>query len=79
MISRSFSVNIVVPTTEVLHTALAVAKEFVSNSPDAVQSTKEALLLSQKHNFHDTFMRHVESAASTQVYKGDNIKVRIFA
>jgi enoyl-CoA hydratase/carnithine racemase len=69
----------VVPATEVLPTALAIAKELVANSPDAVQSTKEALLLSQKHNFHDTFVVHVKSSASTRVYTGDNIKVRIIS
>ncbi|KAF8224878.1 enoyl-CoA hydratase [Tricholoma matsutake] len=72
--SRFGFVNEVVPTAEVLPTALAVAKELVANSPDAVQSTKMALLLSQQHNFHNTFMKHVESSASTRVYKGYNIK-----
>jgi enoyl-CoA hydratase/carnithine racemase len=74
-----FSVNKVVPTSAVLSTALAVAKELVANSPDAVQSTKEALLLSQTHNFRDTFLAHVKSSVSTRVYKGDNIKVWIFS
>lgn len=74
-----FSVNDVVPSAEVLSTALAVAKEVVANSPDAVQSTKEALLLSQKHNFDEAFKMHVGSSVSTRVYKGDNIKVRTFS
>jgi len=64
----------VVPTSEVLSTALAIAEELVSNSPDAVLSTKEALLLSQTHNPRDTFLAHVKSPISTRVYKGDNIK-----
>ena len=71
--------NDVVPSAEVLSTALAVAKEVVANSPDAVQSTKEALLLSQKHNFDEAFKMHVGSSVSTRVYKGDNIKVRTFS
>lgn len=71
--------NYVVPTAEVLPKALAIAKEVIANSPDAVQSTKEALLLSQKHNLRDAFTTHVQSPTSTRVYKGDNIKVRIIS
>ncbi|KAG5634663.1 hypothetical protein H0H81_001212, partial [Sphagnurus paluster] len=69
-------VNQIVPPGRVLETALAVAQEIIANSPDAVQSTKEGLLLSQKHNFGDMLRAHLASAATTRVYKGQNIKVR---
>ncbi|KAG6813708.1 hypothetical protein H0H92_008115 [Tricholoma furcatifolium] len=55
--------------------ALAVAREIIANSPDAVQSTKEGLLISQKLDFHSTVLSHSASSASTRVYKGLNIKV----
>ncbi|KAF5384861.1 hypothetical protein D9615_000921 [Tricholomella constricta] len=67
-------VNQIVPPSKVLPAALAVAKQIISNSPDAVQSTKEGLLMSQQLNFHQTLLANVGSAASTRVYKGENIK-----
>ncbi|KAG6845561.1 hypothetical protein H0H87_007239 [Tephrocybe sp. NHM501043] len=67
-------VNRVVPPSEVLPTALSVAQEIIANSPDAVQSTKEGLLISQKLDFHGTLLAHAASHTSTRVYKGENIK-----
>lgn len=70
------SVNAVVPAVQLIPTALAVAKEILANSPDAVQSTKHGLLLSQKLNHSDSFTSHTWSDLSSRVYKGENIGVR---
>ncbi|KAF8902192.1 enoyl-CoA hydratase [Gymnopilus junonius] len=67
-------VNTIVPASELIRTALATAEQIVANSPDAVQSTKAALLLSQKHNFTETVLTHAWGPQSKQVYKGANIK-----
>lgn len=72
------SVNTVVPASKVLSTAISLAQQITSNSPDAVQSSKVALLLSQKHNFPETFTTHNLSPESRRVYKGANIKVSSF-
>ena len=72
------SVNTVVPGSKVLSTAISLAQQITSNSPDAVQSSKAALLLSQKHNFLETFTTHILSPESRRVYKGANIKVSSF-
>lgn len=69
------SVNTVVPGSKVLSTATSIAQQITANSPDAVQSTKVGLLLSQKHNFAETFTTHAWSPESRRVYKGANIKV----
>jgi hypothetical protein len=66
----------VVPAARLLPAALGVAKEIVSNSPDAVQSTKHGMLLSQKFNHSESFMTHIWSNLSNRVYKGENIKVQ---
>ena len=71
-----YSVNQIVPPKDLLRAALSVAQEITTNSPDAVQSSKECLLISQKQQgMHETVTEHVLSRASTRVYKGDNIKV----
>ncbi|KAF8971889.1 enoyl-CoA hydratase [Flammula alnicola] len=67
-------VNTVVPPSQVIATAVTLAKQIIANSPDAVQSTKNGLLLSQRHNFSETLIAHAWSAHSKQVYKGANIK-----
>lgn len=74
-VSTGNSVNTLVPTSQLLATALGVAKEITSNSPDAVQSTKHALLLSQQLDHHSGFMMHASSNFSNRVYQGKNIKV----
>ncbi|KAF4611565.1 hypothetical protein D9613_004394 [Agrocybe pediades] len=72
-------VNQVVPSTEqLLPAAIKLAQEIVANSPDAVQSTKYGLLLTQKHNVTDTVAAHVRSAVSKRTYGGDNIKTRAY-
>ena len=70
--------NAVVPGSKVLSTAISLAQQITANSPDAVQSSKVALLLSQKHNFSETFTTHTLSPESRRVYKGANIKVSSF-
>lgn len=72
-----YSVNQIVPASKALDAALSVAQQIIANSPDAVQSTKQGLLISQNQNFHDTLLTHVPSPISTRVYKGQNIKVRV--
>ncbi|KAF5352528.1 hypothetical protein D9756_006212 [Leucocoprinus leucothites] len=68
------SVNTLVPAAQLVPAALGIAKEITSNSPDAVQSTKHGLLLSQKLNHSESLMTHIWSNFSKRVYKGDNIK-----
>ncbi|KAF9055721.1 enoyl-CoA hydratase/carnithine racemase [Panaeolus papilionaceus] len=67
-------VNALAPARRVLPTALDMAKQIIANSPDAVQSTKRGLILTQKHNVFDTVSTHASSAESRRVYDGDNIK-----
>jgi len=67
-------VNVIVPADQVLSTAINVAKEITLNSPDAVQSTKVALLLAQKHNVEETFHTHIRSPEARRVGQGANIK-----
>lgn len=73
--SYTFSVNRVVAASEVISTAMMVAKQIIENSPDAVQATKRALLLSQKHSFEETVTAHAWSSESKRVFTGENIKV----
>ena len=69
--------NKVVPKTEVVKTALEWAKEITLNSPDSVQSTKRALVLSnQLADVEDVVVAHFRSKEMLRVYQGDNIKVR---
>lgn len=72
------SVNVIVPGSKVLSTAISLAEQITANSPDAVQSSKVALLLSQKHNFQETFTTHNLSPENRRVYRGANIKVGWF-
>ncbi|KAF5312114.1 hypothetical protein D9619_002431 [Psilocybe cf. subviscida] len=67
-------VNILAPADSVLPTALSLAQQIIANSPDAVQSTKQALLLSQGMGHNEVVHRHVWSDTSRRVYKGRNIK-----
>jgi 1,4-dihydroxy-2-naphthoyl-CoA synthase len=70
-------VNAVVPASEVISTALSFASQIIANSPDAVQSTKIGLLLSQKHTNDVTVATHVRSPETVDTYAGENIKVCI--
>lgn len=63
------------PADQVLATALAFAKEITKNSPEAVQSTKTALLMSQEHGVKEAFRTHIRSLEAKRVFDGDNIKV----
>ncbi|KAJ3775362.1 enoyl-CoA hydratase/carnithine racemase [Lentinula raphanica] len=71
---RFHFVNVLVPPSEVVPEAIRVAKSIVDNSPDAVQCTKRALLLSQNHNPEEAFIKSTFSPESSRVYKGENIK-----
>lgn len=74
-----YSVNAVVPASEVLSTALLFATRIVENSPDAVQSTKKALLLLHKYSNEETVATHVKSPESKRAFRSENIKVLPFA
>ncbi|KAF7316389.1 hypothetical protein MIND_00157700 [Mycena indigotica] len=67
-------VNIVVPPTEVVQTALALAEKITSNSPDSVQSTKVGLTLAQNHGAEVTVLLHSRSAEHRGQMMGDNVK-----
>ncbi|KAF8273837.1 enoyl-CoA hydratase/carnithine racemase [Lactarius quietus] len=57
-------VNAVVPRAQLLQTAVEWAFRITQNSPDAVQSTKRALIEAAKHGIPE----------STRAYRGENIK-----
>lgn len=73
-----YSVNAVVEKPQVLSTALDVARQITLNSPDSVQSSKEGLILAQKHHFEEAVRTHALSAVSKRLYNGQNIKVSRF-
>ena len=71
--------NKVVPKGQALAHALDWAREMVDNSPDAVQSTKRAILISLQHgNVEQATVANAWSAEARRLYKGENIKVRSF-
>ncbi|EPT03451.1 hypothetical protein FOMPIDRAFT_1142360 [Fomitopsis schrenkii] len=73
-------VNKVVPRAELLPTALAWAAEITSNSPDSVQSTKRALLLTNQFaHVEDVVAAHVRSKESKRHFAGKNIKEGLMA
>lgn len=67
-------VNIVVDKSAVVPTALDIARQMIMNSPDSVQSSKEGLVLSQKHHFEEAVQTHSMSLVSKRLYHGANIK-----
>ncbi|KAI6119714.1 ClpP/crotonase-like domain-containing protein [Pisolithus croceorrhizus] len=68
-------INIITSPTEALPTALALAHTITSNSPDAVQSTKEGLLIAQHvGNVDEAVVSHARSEASGRVWNGRNVK-----
>ncbi|OJA08881.1 hypothetical protein AZE42_01729 [Rhizopogon vesiculosus] len=69
-------VNIVVEKSAVIPTALEIARQMINNSPDSVQSSKEGLLLSQKHHFEEAVQTQSLSFVSKRLYQGENIKAR---
>ena len=73
------SVNKVVPKAEVLPTAIEWAKQLCQNSPDAVQSTKKALVLAQQlSDVEDVVVAHTRSKECLRVFAGDNIKASCY-
>jgi len=72
-------VNAVVEKSNVLSAALDVARQISSNSPDSVQSSKEGLVLAQKHHFEEAVRTHSLSAVSKRLYNGKNIKEGLIA
>lgn len=77
---RTPSVNAVVSAGDVLRTALAWAAEIARNSPDAVQSSKRALMhVADAPGVEDAFLRHVLGEESKRVYDGENIQEGINA
>jgi hypothetical protein len=70
------SVNVVVEKSAVVPTALDIARQMAINSPDSVQSSKEGLLLAQKHHFEEAVQTHALSFTSKRLYHGANIKAR---
>lgn len=70
--------NAVVENSNVLSAALDVARQITSNSPDSVQSSKEGLILAQKHHFEEAVLTHSLSAVSKRLYNGENIKASPF-
>ena len=70
------SVNAVVPKAQLLQTAIEWASRITQNSPDAVQSTKRALIEAAKHgDVEQATVAHLQSPESTRTYQGENIKV----
>lgn len=70
------SVNTVVPKAQLLQTAIEWAFRITQNSPDAVQSTKRALIEAAKHgDAEQATLAHIRSPESTRAYQGENIKV----
>jgi len=68
-------VNKVVPKGEALSHALDWSREIVENSPDAVQSTKRAIVISLQHgNVEQATVANAWSAEARRLYKGENIK-----
>ncbi|KAG8686103.1 hypothetical protein FRC08_012744 [Ceratobasidium sp. 394] len=73
-------VTTVVPPSQVLSTAIGLAKEIIANSPDAVWSTKMALLEGQKYaSLEEAVIKHNLSEVSKKVYQGDNIREGLLA
>lgn len=70
------SINRVVPSANVLPTALALADEIIENSPDAVQSTKRALLIaSRSGSVEEAVVAHISSKESKRAFVSENIQV----
>lgn len=67
-------VNFVVEKSAVVPTALDIARQIAANSPDSVQSSKEGLVLAQKHHFEEAVQTHAMSLVSKRLYHGANIK-----
>jgi enoyl-CoA hydratase/carnithine racemase len=65
----------VVPHDELIPTAIAWARSITQNSPEAVASTKRALIIAQQvGNFEQATISGAYSQESKQTYTGENIK-----
>ena len=72
------SVNLVVPRNQLLPTAIEWARRITQNSPDAVQSTKRALIEAAKHgNVEQATLAHIWSPENGRSYQGENMKVSL--
>ena len=74
--------NIIIPRSKsVVAEAIKLAQEIAANSPDAVQATKNGLLLAQNLGPLDAVYAHIWSRCSERLYAGENIKegLRAFA
>jgi hypothetical protein len=69
------SVSAVVPRDAVMRQALEWASTIISNSPDAVRSTKKALLLAKENGMWDSSREHFASQEHQSSMRSDNIKV----
>lgn len=70
------SVNTVVPKAQLLQTAIDWAVRITQNSPDAVQSTKRALIEAARHgDVEQATLANIRSPESIRVHQGENIKV----
>lgn len=70
------SVNHVVPPGQVLNVAIEWARRITENSPDAVASTKRAILFGKQYaGIEPSTIAHAWSIESKRVYEGENIKV----
>ncbi|KAI3595797.1 enoyl-hydratase [Moniliophthora roreri] len=76
--SRFGFVNRVVPASDVVSTAVDLAKDICANSPDSVQTTKLGLLFAQKYDHDRAYRETVWAPETTRLYHGENIKVHLF-
>jgi len=72
-------VNRVVPADTVLSTALDLAKEIISNSPDSVQSSKRGLIFAQQLPVEEAVRAHALGDVGRRVYKSENIREGLMA
>lgn len=68
------------PKSQVLTAALEFARQINENSPDAVQSSKRALLFArQRADIEDVVADHVRSPEGRRAMKGENLKVNNYS
>lgn len=72
-------VNAVVPHNNLMSKALEWASIIISNSPDAVRSTKKALLLAKEHGMWEGSKQHFASPLHQAAMTGENIKEGLVA
>ena len=68
------------PPAEVIPTALKYAAAIIAASPDAVQSTKDALVKVQQYpDFDEAYRNHIMGEKSRKVYYGENVQVSVLS